>query len=119
MVTFLACSLAPGAVDTTPERVGWALWIFGMGVFLLGVHTIVFVYRSRKKARRSGWVFWGVLGLSVFIIPVAFYMVLLSAGLRCGFGATHGPTLLLIFQIVGLIVQLATSRPANRPVRLP
>jgi len=56
MVTVLACSLAAGAVDDTPERVIPALWIFGIGLFVLVAHTGVLEIfeRSGPVARTNG-----------------------------------------------------------------
>ena len=119
MLTVLACSLAAGAVDDTSERVATADWIFGIGLFVLVAHAAVFAYRSRKKQRKSGWVFWSVLVLSVFIIPVVFFMIVISAGMSCGFGASNGPIFLLIFELVGLVVQLASWKFSNEPVQSP
>jgi hypothetical protein len=119
MITVLACSLVAGAVDDTSERVDTALWIFGMGLLVLVIHATVFTYRSLKKQRKSGWAFWSVLVLSVFIIPIVFFMVAMSAGMSCGFGASNGPTFLLIFEFVGLAIQLASWRFSNQPVQSP
>jgi len=119
MVTVLACSLAAGAVDDTPDRVNAALLIFGIGLFVLVAHVVVFSYRSRKKRRKSGWVFWSVVVLSLFIIPIAFFMLAISAGMSCGFGASNGPIFLLIFELLGLVVQLASWKLSNDPVQSP
>ena len=119
MLTVLACTLAAGAVDDTSERVNTALWIFGIGLFVLVIHAAFFAYRSLKRKRKSGWVFWSVLVLSVFIIPITFFMLVMSAGASCGFGASEGPTFLLVFELVGLAVQLAAWRFSNQPVESP
>ena len=115
MITVLACSLAAGAVDDTPERVNTALLIFGIGLLLLVIHAPVFVYRSLKKQRKSGWVFWISMVLSLFMIPIVFFMVAVSAGASCGFGASDGPTFLVIFELVGLGAQLAAWRLSTQP----
>jgi len=119
MVTVLACSLAAGAVDDTGDRVAPALWIFGIGLFVLVAHASVFAYRARKKLRKSGWVFWSAVILSLFIIPIAFFMLAMSAGTACGFGASNGPIFLLIFELLGLVTQLASSKFSNEPVQSP
>lgn len=119
MIITLACSLVAGAVDDTPDRVNPALWIFGIGLLLLVAHTAIFIYRSVKKKRKSKWVFWSILILSVIIIPIVFLMVAISAGMSCGFGASNGPTFLLIFEIVGLASQMLFWRFIKRPTLSP
>ncbi len=59
-----------------------------------------------------------VLILSVFIVPIVFFLVAMSAGMSCGFGASNGPTF-LIFEFVGLAVQLAAWRFSNQPFQSP
>lgn len=115
----LACSLVAGAVDTTSERVNAALWIFGIGLSVLAVHGGIFVYRSLRKKKRSGWVFGSVFGLSVVIIPVVLLLIAMSAGTSCGFGASNGPTFLLTFEIVGLVAQLVSWRVLDQRAPLP
>ena len=119
MVTFLACSLAAGGVDTTSERVDTALWIFAIGLLLVGIHVAVFAYRYFKNQRKSGWIFWSVLVLSIFIIPIVFFMLVVSAGASCGFGASIGPTFLLIFELLGIAMQLASWRFSDQPIQSP
>lgn len=115
----LACSLAAGAVDTTSERVNTGLSIFGIGVFVLVLHTAVFILRSSRKERRTGWVFWSTLGLSVIIIPIVFILLAMSAGAACGYGASYPPAFLLIFELVGFAVQLVSWRFSNQPAQSP
>lgn len=119
MITTLACSIVAGAVDDTPDRVNTALWIFGIGLLLLAAHTAIFIYRSVKKNRKSKWVFWSTLILSVIIIPIVYLMVAISAGMSCGFGSSNGPTFLLIFELVGLAAQMLLWRFLKQPTPSP
>ena len=119
MLTIFACSLAAGAVDDTSDRVNTALLIFGIGLLFLIVHGVLFIYRSVKKQRKSGWVFWVVLAFSILIIPLTLFMVAMSAGTACGFGSSYGPTFLLVFELVGLAAQIVSWRYLNRPAPSP
>ena len=113
-ITFLFCSPAAGTIDTTDERLYVALWIFLIGLFILAAHVGLFVYRSRKAMRRSGWVLKVVLILSLFVVPLAFFWIVLS-GNACGFGANYGPICLIIFEGRGIVAQLASWRCPQRP----
>lgn len=119
MLTVLACSLVAGAVDTTSERVVPAEWIFLIGLVVLVAHIVLFIYRSWKKQRKSKLVFWITLILSVFIIPISFFMLAMSAGMSCGYGASNGPIFLLAFQLVGITAQIIAWRIVRQPTSFP
>ena len=119
MITVLACSLVAGAVDDTSDRVNLGEWLFLIGLLVLVVHTAVFIYRSVKKKRKNKWVFWSVLALSFFIVPIAFLMLAISAGMSCGFGASNGPIFLLIFELIGLAAQFVPWRFSKQHVQSP
>jgi len=119
MITLFACSLIAGAVDDTSERVAPAERIFLIGLAVLAAHIVLFVYRWRKKQQTSKVVFWTIVVLSLFIIPVTLMMLALSAGMSCGFGASNGPTFLLVFELVGILAQIIAYRIVKRPFTSP
>lgn len=110
MITVFACSLVAGAIDDTSDRVNPAEWIFLIGLLVFAAHIVLFIYRSWKKQRKSKLVFWLVVLLSVFIIPIAYLMLAISAGMSCGFGASNGPTFLLVFELLGITAQIIAWR---------
>ena len=113
MITVLACTVDAGAIDTT--SVDTAFWIFVIGVSVLVAHTTLFVYRSSKKKRKSSWIFWSTLGLSVLIIPVVFFLIAISAGTACGIGASNPPTFLLIFELTAFAAQMLSWKFSDQP----
>ena len=117
--TVLACSLVAGAVDTTPERVNTAVGIFLAAMLVLVAHAAIFAYRYLKKKRNSSSIFWGTFFSSVVIIPIVMFVVAMSAGTACGFGASHAPTYLLIFELIALGGQLVYWRVRNQPTQSP
>lgn len=114
-----ACSPVVGTVDTTSERVDTAFRIFVTGIFLLVAHAAVFIYRTIKKKRKNKWVFWVTLVLSLLIIPIVFFLILLSAGMSCGFGAIERAMFLLTFEFICLVIQMVSWRFSNQPVISP
>jgi len=119
--TVLACSLslAAGAVNDTSDRVKPAFWLFYSGIFVLVVHVGLFIYRALKKKRKSQWVFWSTIVLSIFTIPIVFFLILMSAGMSCGFGASNPPIFLLIFELICLTAQLIPWRFYSKPTQSP
>lgn len=119
MITVLACSLVAGAVDDTSDRVAVADWLFVSGLLVLVAHICVFIYRSVKNLKKSKWIFWSSLILSILIIPIVVFMVMISAGMSCGFGASNGPTFLLIFELLALAAQIISWRFTDQPTQSP
>lgn len=119
MISVLACSLVAGAVDTTSERVDTAEWILLSGLFVLIIHVVVFFYRAKKKKQTSGLIFWSFFASSLIVIPIVFFMVMIAAGMSCGFGANNGPIFLLIFESIGLAAQVLSSRFSTQPAQSP
>lgn len=115
----LACSPAIGAVDDTSDRVRPALLIFYGGVFVLVAHIALFIYLTIKQKRKSHWIFWSTIVLSLVIIPIVILLVAMSAGMSCGFGASNPPIFLVIFELICLMAQLIPWRFYSKPTPSP
>ena len=113
-----ACSPVAGAVDDTSERIGVASVIFVLGILAFSIHSVIFGHRSAIKLRKSRLVYWVTFGLSIFIIPIVFLLIGLSAGMSCGFGAIEEASFLFVFEVIALIAQVVSWRISSQPVVL-
>src|SRR5688500_9656600 len=109
-----ACSRAIGAVDDTSERVSLAYLIYGTGLLPLIAHIWVVTYRKWTNRRISKLVLWITVGLSILVIPVIFLMIMVDAGMGCGFYSVQYASYMLIFETVALLGQFVAWRIPTR-----
>ncbi len=112
-----ACSLLVGVPDPTSELMYRAYLIFYIGILIFGLHIAIFLYRAIKNKRKNNWIFGTVLILSILGIPIVRILMFFSAGMACGHGAAEYASVLVIFELIGIIAQVESGRFHTEPIR--
>lgn len=112
-----ACSPAIDVDVDNSERIILAYIIYGTGFLPLMAHIWIVTYRRWTKRRTSKLVLWSTVGLSLVVIPVIFLMIMVDAGMGCGFYTVQYASYLLVFETVSLFAQFVAWRIPSRSPR--